>query len=405
MRLCTTMTTMMAMGTSMNLFEKANECLMHTYAPLPIIITHGEGSCLFDENNKKYIDFTSGIGVSSVGYNNKKLNEAILNQLNSFAHLSNIFLSTPTVELANKLTTISKMSKVFFSNSGAEANEGALKLAKKYSYMKYGGKRNKILSLKDSFHGRTLATLTATGQDKFHKYFDPFPDGYDYVTPNSIEDFKEKLTDDVCAIIMEAIQGEGGVNLLNNNFVQEVCNVCKEKDVLIIFDEVQCGLGRTGHIFCFQEFGVEADIITLAKGLGGGLPIGAILCNEKLSNTFTPGDHGSTFGGNPVVCAGALAVLDQICNDELLSSVQAKGKFIRQTLTKSKLPLVKNIRGLGLMIGIEVSCPPDEIQKKALEKGLLILTAGKNVVRLLPPLTISEIEIKKGLAILLKCLS
>ena len=389
----------------MNLFEKANECLMHTYVPLPIIITHGEGSCLFDENNKKYIDFTSGIGVSSVGYNNKKLNEAILNQLNSFAHLSNIFLSTPTVKLANKLTTISKMSKVFFSNSGAEANEGALKLAKKYSYMKYGGKRNKILSLKDSFHGRTLATLTATGQDKFHKYFDPFPDGYDYVTPNSIEDFKEKLTDDVCAIIMEAIQGEGGVNLLNNNFVQEVCNVCKEKDVLIIFDEVQCGLGRTGHIFCFQEFGVEADIITLAKGLGGGLPIGAILCNEKLSNTFTPGDHGSTFGGNPVVCAGALAVLDQICNDELLSSVQAKGKFIRQTLTKSKLPLVKNIRGLGLMIGIEVSCPPDEIQKKALEKGILILTAGKNVVRHLPPLTISEIEIKKGLAILLKCLS
>ena len=389
----------------MNLFEKANECLMHTYVPLPIIITHGEGSCLFDKNNKKYIDFTSGIGVSSVGYNNKKLNEAILNQLNSFAHLSNIFLSTPTVELANKLTTISKMSKVFFSNSGAEANEGALKLAKKYSYMKYGGKRNKILSLKDSFHGRTLATITATGQDKFHKYFDPFPDGYDYVTPNSIEDFKEKLTDDVCAIIMEAIQGEGGVNLLNSNFVQEVCNVCKEKDVLIIFDEVQCGLGRTGHIFCFQEFGVEADIITLAKGLGGGLPIGAILCNEKLSNTFTPGDHGSTFGGNPVVCAGALAVLDQICNDELLSSVQAKGKFIRQTLTKSKLPLVKNIRGLGLMIGIEVSCPPDEIQKKTLEKGLLILTAGKNVVRLLPPLTISEIEIKKGLAILLKCLS
>ena len=389
----------------MNLFEKANECLMHTYAPLPIIITHGEGSCLFDENNKKYIDFTSGIGVSSVGYNNKKLNEAILNQLNSFAHLSNIFLSTPTVELANKLTTISKMSKVFFSNSGAEANEGALKLAKKYSYMKYGGKRNKILSLKNSFHGRTLATLTSTGQDKFHKYFDPFPDGYDYVTPNSIEDFKEKLTDDVCAIIMEAIQGEGGVKLLNSNFVQEVCNVCKEKDVLIIFDEVQCGLGRTGHIFCFQEFGVEADIITLAKGLGGGLPIGAILCNEKLSNTFTPGDHGSTFGGNPVVCAGTLAVLDQICNDELLSSVQAKGKFIRQTLTKSKLPLVKNIRGLGLMIGIEVSCPPAEIQKKALEKGLLILTAGKNVVRLLPPLTISEIEIKKGLAILLKCLS
>ena len=388
----------------MDLFEKANEYLMHTYAPLPIVITHGEGSCLFDENNKKYIDFTSGIGVNSVGYNNKKLNKAILNQLNSFTHLSNIFLSTPTVELADKLTKVSKMSKVFFANSGAEANEGALKLAKKYSLMKYGEKRNKILSLKDSFHGRTLATLTATGQDKFHKYFAPFPEGYDYVIPNSLEDFKEKLTDDVCAVIMEAIQGEGGVNLLDSAFVKDVCKICKEKDVLVIFDEVQCGLGRTGHLFGFQEFCVEADIITLAKGLGGGLPIGAILCNEKLADTFAPGDHGSTFGGNPVICAGAMAVLDQICNDDLLSSVQAKGKLIRETLLKADLPLVKNIRGLGLMIGIEVSCPPAEIQKKALENGLLVLTAGKNVVRLLPPLTISESELKEGINILVQAL-
>ncbi|MCQ2968939.1 MAG: aspartate aminotransferase family protein [Clostridium sp.] len=377
---------------------------MNTYTPLPIVITHGEGACLFDKNSKKYIDFTSGIGVNSVGYNNKKLNQAILNQLNSFAHISNIFLSKPTVELAHKLTTISKMNKVFFANSGAEANEGALKLAKKYSFIKYGENRNKILSLKNSFHGRTLATLTATGQDKFHKYFDPLPTGYDYVIPNSIENFKEKLTDDVCAIIMEAIQGEGGVNLLDCDFVQEVCKICNEKDVLIIFDEVQCGLGRTGHIFGFQEFNVEADIIALAKGLGGGLPIGAILCNEKLAHTFVPGDHGSTFGGNPVICAGALSVLEQICNHELLSSVKSKGEFIKQSLLNANLPLIKNIRGLGLMIGIEVYCPQVKIQKKALENGLLVLTAGKNVVRLLPPLTISESEVKEGVDILIKCL-
>ena len=390
----------------MTLFQQESKYLMNTYATLPIEIAYGQGSYLFDKNNKKYIDFTSGIGVNSLGYNNSEWKNSIISQLNNFQHLSNIFTNNSTVSLAKKLCELSGMSKVFFANSGAEANECAIKLARKYSFNKYGEGRGRgtILSLKQSFHGRTLATLTATGQDKFHKYFAPFPEGYDYVIPNSLEDFKEKLTDDVCAVIMEAIQGEGGVNLLDSAFVKDVCKICKEKDVLVIFDEVQCGLGRTGYLFGFQEFGVEADIITLAKGLGGGLPIGAILCNEKLADTFVPGDHGSTFGGNPVVCAGAMAVLDQICNEDLLSSVQAKGELIRETLLKSNLPLVKNIRGLGLMIGIEVSCPPAEIQKKALENGLLVLTAGKNVVRLLPPLTISESELKEGINILVQAL-
>ena len=388
----------------MDLFETAKNTLMNTYAPLSINISYGKGACLYDINNKKYIDFTSGIGVNSLGYNNEPWKSAIIEQLNCYQHLSNIFLSTPTVKLASKLTSISGMSKVFFSNSGAEANEGALKLAKKYSFMKYGGNRNKILSLKDSFHGRTLATLKATGQEKFHNYFFPFPEGYDYVTPNSIDDFKEKLTDDVCAVIIEAIQGEGGVNLLNTEFVKEVCKLANEKDVLVIFDEVQCGLGRTGHLFGFEEFNVQPDIFTLAKGLGAGLPIGAILCNEKLKDTFAPGDHGSTFGGNPVVCAGALSVLDQVCNTEFLSEVTKKGQLIKDAIKQANLSIVKEVRGLGLMIGIEVTCPPTEIQKKALEKGLLVLTAGKNVVRLLPPLTITETELKEGLDILINIL-
>lgn len=388
----------------MDLFEKANINLMNTYAPLPINISYGNGACLYDTDKQKYIDFTSGIGVNSLGYNNIQWKDAIIKQLTCYQHLSNIFLSKPTVELAEKLTSLSNMSKVFFANSGAEANEGALKLAKKYSFIKYGPHRNKILSLKDSFHGRTLATLKATGQEKFHNYFFPFPEGYDYVKPNSIEDFKEKLTDDVCAVIMEAIQGEGGVNLLNADFVKEVCKLAQEKDILVIFDEVQCGIGRTGHLFGFEEFNVQADIITLAKGLGGGLPIGAILCNEKLADTFVPGDHGSTFGGNPVVCAGALSVLDQICNNDVLAEVTKKGLFIKDKINKANPSLVKEVRGLGLMIGIEVSCPPTEIQKKALEKGLLVLTAGKNVVRLLPPLTITESELNDGLNILIQTL-
>lgn len=388
----------------MNLLNNVNEYMMNTYAPLPINIVNGEDCSLFDDNNKKYIDFTSGIGVNSVGYNNKDWKDAVISQLNSFQHLSNIFANEATLELAKKLTELSEMSKVFFSNSGAEANEGAIKLAKKYSTMKYGKERNKILSLTQSFHGRTLATLKATGQEKFHNYFFPFIDGFDYVEANSLESLKEKLTDDVCAIIMESVQGEGGVNPLNKDFVLEVCSLAKEKDILIIFDEVQCGIGRTGKLFGFNEFGIKADIITLAKGLGGGLPIGAVLCNEKLSKVFVPGDHGSTYGGNPVVCAGALSVLNQICNEDMYSKIKNDENIIRDMISKANLSNVKEVRGLGLMIGIEIDGDSSAVQKEALKNGLLVLTAGKNVVRLLPPLVISDSDLKDGMNILIKTL-
>lgn len=388
----------------MTLFEQESKYLMNTYATLPIEISYGQGSYLFDKNNNKYIDFTSGIGVNSLGYNNADWKNSIISQLNKFQHLSNIFTNDSNVSLAKKLCELSGMDKVFFANSGAEANECAIKLARKYSFNKYGEGRGTILSLKQSFHGRTLATLTATGQDKFHNYFFPFPAGFNYVTANSIDDLKEKLTFDVCAIIMEAIQGEGGVHPLDKDFVLAACKLAKEKDVLIIFDEVQCGIARTGNLFGYNSFNVEPDIVTCAKGLGAGLPIGAVLCNKNLSSTFKPGDHGSTFGGNPVICAGATSVLNQLCNSNSYSEIIFKGELIKETILNENLKIVKDVRGLGLMLGIEVDGDSSIVQKKALENGLLVLTAGKNVVRLLPPLNISVEDVKAGLNILVKVL-
>lgn len=385
----------------MEIINEAKNYLMDTYSYLPVVFSYGNGSTLYDDNKKEYIDFTSGIGVNSLGYNDSDWCKAVTTACSTLQHNSNIFLNKNTFELAKKLTDISGMNKVFFANSGAEANEGAIKLARKYSFMKYGNDRNVILTLKNSFHGRTMATLTATGQDKFHNYFFPFPDGFDYVEANNFNDFKEKAKTNVCAIMMEAIQGEGGVNELDTNFVKQVISYCKENDILVIFDEVQCGIARTGSLFGFNNFNVDADIITLAKGLGAGLPIGAVLSNEKLSDVFNPGDHGTTFGGNPVACAGSLVVLNKICNAEFYKEVCKKGSFIKDKLNKANLSSITNIRGKGLMIGIETTKNLKEIQLAALEKGLLVLTAGKNVIRLLPPLTISYEELEKGVNILI----
>lgn len=384
---------------------ESNLPLMSTYAYLPVNLVKGEGSCLYDDKGVEYIDFTSGIGVNSLGYADSKWTEAITNAACTLQHTSNIFLNQTTLALAKKLTSLANMDKVFLCNSGAEANEGAIKLARKYSFDKYGKNRNKILTLKQSFHGRTLATLTATGQDKFHNYYFPFPEGFDYFEANNIEGLKNKLTSDVCAIMMEAIQGEGGVNTLNYDFVNTVYETCREKDIILIFDEVQCGIGRTGKLFGYEHFNIKPDIVTVAKGLGAGLPIGGFLCNKKLSETFNPGDHGTTFGGNPVSCAGALVVLDKICAKETLTEIEEKGEYLISLLKNINSPLIKEIRGKGLMIGIEIEGNSLEIQKEALEKGVLILTAGKNVLRLLPPLVISKEEIKKGAEILKQCLN
>ena len=381
--------------------------LMNTYAPLDQIIAKGEGSYLYDTNGNKYLDLTSGIGVNCLGYNNPVWVKAVQKQAETLQHCSNIFVNPVTMELSNKVTEVSNMSKVFFANSGAEANEGAIKLARKYSFDKYGNiGRNKILTLKNSFHGRTITTLKATGQpEKFHNYFFPFTEGFDYIEANNINEFKEKLTDDVCAVMMEAIQGESGVYPLDDNYVKEVVSTCKAKDVLIIFDEVQCGLARSGKLFAYNYYNVEADIVSLAKGLGGGLPIGAVLCNEKLKDTFKPGDHGSTFGGNPVCCAAGIAVLDTIANDDFYKSVAEKGNYAMSLVKEAHLNTVTDVRGRGLMIGIETTLNPSEVQKEAAKKGVFVLTAGKDVIRLLPPLTISKEELKEGLEVIIDILN
>ncbi len=386
-------------------YDEAKEHVVNSYGRLGLTITHGEDVYLYDQDENKYLDFTSGIGVSSLGYGHEAWVKATSKQIKTLAHASNIFFTESSLKLAKELTEKANMSKVFFANSGAEANEGSIKLARKYSYDKYGNGRNKILTLINSFHGRTVTTLKATGQEKFHKYFYPFTEGFDYVKANDLEDFKEKLSDDVCAIMLEAIQGEGGVIPLDKEFVQEVVKICNEKDVLVIFDEVQCGIGRTGKMFGYNNFDVEADIVSVAKGLGAGLPIGGILCSSKVADVFKPGDHGSTFGANPVVCAGALVVLDEICNEKYLEKITKRGAYVKELIEEAKNPQVEDVRGIGLMIGIKVKCDPALVQKEAMKKGLLVLTAGKDAVRLLPPLVITKKELKAGIDIILEVLS
>ncbi|HBJ1645961.1 TPA: acetylornithine/succinylornithine family transaminase [Clostridium botulinum] len=386
-------------------FNEAKNHLINSYNFLEPVMSYGDGVYLYDINNNKYLDFTSGIGVNSLGYNDEDWIQATTTQLKTLQHNSNIFYNNTTVKLAKKLTETSNMSKVFFANSGAEANEGAIKLARKYSYDKYGYGRNKILSLIQSFHGRTITTLKATGQEKFHQYFYPFTEGFDYIKANDIEDFKSHLNPDVCAIILEAIQGEGGVLPLDKNFVQQVVKICNDNDILVIFDEVQCGIARTGKMFGFNNFDVEPDIVTVAKGLGGGLPIGGVLCSEKLENVFTPGDHGSTFGGNPVACSGALVVLEKLCSENSFDEIYKKGEFVKDILKKSNNLHILSVRGSGLMLGIQVDISPSLIQNEALKKGLIVLTAGKDVIRLLPPLIISKNQLHEGLCTLLDVLN
>ncbi|MBE6870487.1 MAG: aspartate aminotransferase family protein [Ruminococcaceae bacterium] len=375
--------------------------IMPTYGRFDMVAVRGEGARVYDENDREYIDFSSGIGVSSLGYGDSKWAKAVADQAATLAHISNLFYSKPMELVAKKLIEASGLSKVFFGNSGAEANECAIKLARKYSFDKYGENRNTIITLRQSFHGRTLTTLSATGQDVFHNFFFPFTEGFRYAAANDIDALKAELDDTVCAIMMEGIQGEGGVFPLTDEYVSAVAAICAEKDILLIFDEVQTGIGRTGKMFCFEHFSAVPDIVTLAKGLGGGLPIGACLCNEKLALTMGAGTHGSTFGGNPVSCAGANAVLDRVGNADFLADVTKKGEYIRAKIAQANIPAVKAVRGKGLMIGIDIGeHSPKQVVKTAVENGLLVLSAGKSAVRLLPPLVITYEEIDKGLAIL-----
>ncbi len=386
----------------MGTIEQFNKYVMHSYGRYDLVMDKGEGRYAEDENGKEYIDFGSGIGTNSLGYCNEDWVNAICGQARKIQHTSNYYYTKVQADFAKALCETAGYTDMFFGNSGAEANECAIKIARKYSFDKYGKGRHNIITLVNSFHGRTICTLSATGQDVFHNYFFPFVEGFVNVEANNIDDLRAKLDDTVCAVMFEYIQGEGGVMPLEQAFVDEIFKLCAEKDVLTIADEVQTGVGRTGKFLAGDNFGHKADLTTLAKGLAGGVPIGVCLSGEKCANVLTPGTHGSTFGGNPICCAGGLAVLNKVNSEGFLDEVTAKGAYIREKLLR--IPEVKSVSGLGLMIGIELKTKSAaDVVKAALDKGLLLLTA-KTKVRLLPPLTITYEEIDKGLAILAEVL-
>ena len=376
-----------------------NTYMAETFSRFPVAIERGEGATLFDTEGKRYVDFGSGIAVNIFGANDEKWKAAVIDQLSRIQHVSNYYYSEPQLDLAELLCFRTGAKRVFFANSGAEANECALKAARKYSFEKYGEGRKKIISLNGSFHGRTLFTLTATGQEAFHRFFGPFVP--EVVSVDANMQAVEKESENACAVIIECVQGESGVEALDQGFVRALRAFCDEHDILLICDEVQSGNGRTGKFCAYEHYGITPDIMTTAKGLGGGLPIGACLFFEKTEHTLKPGDHGSTFGGNPVCCAGAVSIVSRLTEDFLLE-VQGKAEYLRAKL--KGFDGVRRVTGLGLMIGLEVEKPAKEIAQNCLKRGLLVLTAHEKV-RIVPPLNITKTEMDEGLTILREVLA
>ena len=383
---------------SEKLIKRDEKYILHTYARSPLALVRGEGMTAYDAEGKAYLDFTSGIGVNSLGFCHPAWTAAVAAQAGALQHISNLYVTAPDAKLAKKLCKRTGMDKVFFGNSGAEANEGAIKAARKYSVDRYGEGRSKVATLVNSFHGRTLATLAATGQEVFHKDFGPFPGNFVYLPAGDFDALTAADDGTLCAVVMELVQGEGGVVALDADYVHAVADYCKARDILLVVDEVQTGVGRTGTFLACQHYGLKPDIVTLAKGLGGGLPIGAVLMTEAVAAGMGPGSHGSTFGGNPVCCAGELAVLETM-DDAFMDNVNARAAQLRRGL--AALPHVTGVSGLGLMVGIELdgTRKAAEVRAACEKAGLLVLTA-KTRLRLLPPLILSEADVNAALAIL-----
>ncbi len=381
----------------MTVKELDKQYVANTYNRFPVEIVSGKGACLVDENGKEYVDMGAGIAVNTFGMADEGWVAAVTAQLGKFQHTSNLYYTEPCARLAEMLCTRTGMKKVFFGNSGAEANECAIKAAREYGVTKKGEEYYNIITLKNSFHGRTLATLAATGQDVFHEHFTPMPEGFLYATAGDCEGL-EKLVEEnkVCAIMFELVQGEGGVNALAPEFVAKIAELCEKHDLLMIDDEVQCGNGRTGALYAYMHFGITPDIVTTAKGLGAGLPIGAVLFGEKAADIYKPGLHGSTFGGNPVCAAGACHVLSRL-TPALLAEVSAKSEYIRKALAGAGG--IKSVSGMGLMLGLETEKKAGDVVAAAMERGVLLLTA-KTKVRLLPPLNITYEELDKAIKVI-----
>ena len=383
--------------TSEILFNKDKENVMQTYGRFPLAVEKGKGVKLWDFEGNEYIDLTTGIGVTSIGHTNPVWIEAIEGQIKKLGHISNLYYTEPGTLLAEKITKLSGMKRVFFANAGGEANEGLIKLCRKYSSEKYGSGRSTIITLLNSFHGRTITTLAATGQDKFHKDFHPFTEGFKYVPADDIDALKNAVTEDVCAVLIECVQGEGGVMPLDREYIKAVEALCAQKDLLFAIDEVQTGFGRTGTMFAFQKMGVSPDVVSMAKGIAGGLPLGGFMVNEKCADVLKPGDHATTFGANPVCCAAALAVVGEI--EKCLPEIEKKGEYFRDKLKGLNSPLIKDVRGEGLMIGAVIEgMAPAELVKKLIAAGVLALTAGSDVLRLMPALNITYEEVDEAIS-------
>ena len=384
----------------MSIIEKDKKYIAGTYNRFPVEIVSGKGSVVLDASGKEYIDMGSGIGVTSFGIGDDTWKQAVITQLDKVQHMSNLYYTEPCAKLAELLCEKTGMKKVFFSNSGAEANECAIKAARKYAAEKKGPEYSTIITLKNSFHGRTLTTLAATGQDHYHELFTPLTPGFAHVESGNIDELKSTIASKKAAALMiECIQGEGGVIPIDPAYAKAAYEICKENDILLIVDEVQTGNGRTGKLYAYMNYDITPDIVSTAKGLGGGLPIGATLLGEKVEHVFGFGDHGSTFGGNPIACAAACSIIERI-DEHLLNEVKQKAEYINDTL--SGKPGIEGVTGLGLMIGIKTAKPATEVAKACMEKGVLVLTA-KDKVRLLPALNIPQDVLERAVAVILSC--
>ena len=376
--------------------ENSKQHLMNTYARFPVTFVRGEGLYAYDEEGRKYADFGSGISVNNLGHCHPAVVKAIAEQAETLCHCSNLYWSEPQLDVAEYLVKYSGLDRVFFCNSGAEANEGAVKLARKYFYDKGRSDQYEIITMKKSFHGRTLATLTATGQDKVKTGFAPLPEGFVYAAFNDFEDLKAKVSEHTCAVMLEPVQGEGGIYPMERDYIEKVAAFCKEKGLLLIFDEIQCGMGRTGTMFAYEQYGVKPDIVTNAKALGGGLPFGAFIASEEVAASFGPGSHGSTFGANPVAASASRAVFEVMEKEDMLSHVKTVGADLRDRLLelKEEFPeVIKDVRGLGLMLGMEVTCGASAVVNACFDNGVVLLSAGPDVVRFLPPFIITEKDV------------
>ena len=380
--------------------NKGQEYVMNTYGRFPITLVKGKGSYVWDADGKEYLDFLGGIAVCVLGHCEEGLQAALRIQAAQLWHISNLYWIKPQVELAEKLVKLSGLGKAFFCNSGAEANEAAIKLARKYFYRLGQAERNQIIVFNASFHGRTLATVTATGQRKYQEGFAPLPEGFVYADYNDISSVQKLINKNTAAIMLEPVQGEGGVHPAEKEFLAEIRRVCNREGILLIFDEVQCGIGRTGTFFAYQSYGVNPDIVTMAKGLGGGFPIGAMLAADKAATGFAPGDHASTFGGNPLATAVANQLVDTITAPAFMENNIKMGTYLRDNLDKIEDNRIKEIRGMGLMLGIEFDREVKDLVQSCMHQGLLLIGAGPKVLRFVPPLNINQAEVDQAVAIL-----